>query len=178
MSQFQLFRNVVHIQQSVRIFKFYKILLQNLHMECRSTFQQTKILLGNFQVCDALNILFTFEKPPVEHLEGFILLPREDGELQKNFITLNRKFQLKNSKEFPHWISKSWCIDGGRNVCGSSNESLMSQPHFEGVGGHHSHSRKWDLGVLRDSQKLRARLQRSKHLALKRSLYRWKSLER
>ncbi len=32
--------------------------------------------------------------------------------------------------------------------------------------GRHSHSRKWDLGVLRDSQKLRTRLQRSKHLAL------------
>jgi hypothetical protein len=80
--------------------------------------------MDNFQVCDALSILFKLEKPPIEHLEGFILLPREGGELQKNFRTLNPKFQFKNSKEFPHWISKSWCIDGGRNVCGSNNELL------------------------------------------------------
>jgi len=37
--------------------------------------------MGNFQVYDALNILFEFEKPHVEHLEGFILLLREGGEL-------------------------------------------------------------------------------------------------
>jgi hypothetical protein len=37
--------------------------------------------MGNFQVCDALNILFEFEKPPIKHLEGFILLLRESGEL-------------------------------------------------------------------------------------------------
>jgi hypothetical protein len=37
--------------------------------------------MGSFQVSDALGILFEFEKPPVEHLEGFILLPREGGEL-------------------------------------------------------------------------------------------------
>jgi hypothetical protein len=35
--------------------------------------------MGSFQVCDALGILFEFEKPLVEHLEGFILLPREGG---------------------------------------------------------------------------------------------------
>jgi len=35
--------------------------------------------MGNFQVGDALGILFEFEKPPVEHPEGFILLPREGG---------------------------------------------------------------------------------------------------
>jgi hypothetical protein len=29
--------------------------------------------VGSFQVGDALGILFEFEKPPVEHLEGFIL---------------------------------------------------------------------------------------------------------
>jgi hypothetical protein len=49
---------------------------------------------------------------------------------------------------------------------------LLSQPHFEG-----SHSRKWDLGVLRDSQKLKMRFQGSKHLASRCSLYRWKGLE-
>jgi hypothetical protein len=78
--------------------------------------------MGNFQVCDALSILFKLEKPRVEHREGFILLPRKGGELQNFFRTLNRKFQFKNSKESPHWISKSWRIDGGRNVCDSNNE--------------------------------------------------------
>jgi hypothetical protein len=78
--------------------------------------------MGNFQVCDALSILFKLEKPPVKHLEGFILLLKKGGELQIFLKTFNRKFQLKNSKEFPHWISKSWCINGGRNVCSSSNE--------------------------------------------------------
>jgi hypothetical protein len=62
--------------------------------------------------------------PPIQHLEGFILLLREGGELQKNFRTLNGKFQFKSSKELPHWISKGWCIDGGKNVCGSTNELL------------------------------------------------------
>jgi hypothetical protein len=45
------------------------------------------------------------------------------------------------------------------------------------VWGRHSHSRKWDLGVLRDSWKRRTRLQGSKYLALRCSLYRWKGLE-
>jgi hypothetical protein len=45
------------------------------------------------------------------------------------------------------------------------------------VWGRHSHSRKWDLRALRDSQKFRVRLQGSKHLALRCSLYRWKGLE-
>jgi len=48
-----------------------------------------KIPVGNFQVCDALGILFEFEKPHVEHLEDFILLPREGGELQNFFRTLD-----------------------------------------------------------------------------------------
>jgi hypothetical protein len=71
-----------------------------------------------------LNILFKFEKPFVEHFEGFILMPKKGGKLHNFFKILNQKFQLKNSKEFPHWISKSWCIDGGRNVRGSNNELL------------------------------------------------------
>jgi len=37
--------------------------------------------------------------------------------------------------------------------------------------GRHSHSRKWDLWVLRDFRKFRTRLQGSKHLALRCSLY-------
>ncbi len=92
MSQFQLFGNVVHIQQSVRVFKFCKSPLQNLRMECWNTLQRTKIPVGNFQVYDALGILFEFEKPLVEHLEGFILLPREGGELQKIFKIFDWKF--------------------------------------------------------------------------------------
>ncbi len=84
-----------------------KNLLQNLCMECQNTFQQTKIPMGNFQVSDALSILFKLENPLVEHLEGFILLLREGGKLQNFFKTFDQKFQLKNSKKFPHWISKS-----------------------------------------------------------------------
>ncbi len=80
--------------------------------------------MGNFQVGDALGILFEFEKPPVEHFESFILLPGEGGELQSFFRIFDWKFQLKNLKEFPHWISKSWRISGGRNVCSSNNELL------------------------------------------------------
>jgi hypothetical protein len=83
-----------------------------------------KISMGSFQVCDALSILFKLKKPPVKHLEGFILLLKEGGELHNFFKTFDLKLQLKNSKKFPHWISKSRCIDGGRNVCGSNNELL------------------------------------------------------
>jgi hypothetical protein len=83
-----------------------------------------KIPMGNSQVYDALSILFKLEKPPVKHLEGFILMPREGGDLQIFFRTFDQKFQLKNSKKFPHWIIKSWCIHGGRNVCGNNNELL------------------------------------------------------
>jgi hypothetical protein len=63
--------------------------------------------MGSFQVCDVLGILFELEKPHVEHLKGFILLSREGGKLQNFFRTLDQKFQLKNSKEFSHWICKS-----------------------------------------------------------------------
>jgi hypothetical protein len=37
--------------------------------------------MGNFQVCDTLSIFFKLEKLLVEHLEGFILLLKEGGEL-------------------------------------------------------------------------------------------------
>jgi hypothetical protein len=40
-----------------------------------------KISMGSFQVCDALSILFKLEKPPIKHLEGFILLSIEGGKL-------------------------------------------------------------------------------------------------
>jgi hypothetical protein len=48
--------------------------------------------MGSFQVYDALNILFGLEKPHVKHLQGFILLPKKGGKLQKNFKTFNQKF--------------------------------------------------------------------------------------
>jgi len=48
--------------------------------------------MGSFQVDDALCILFEFEKPLVKHLEGFILLLREGGELQNFFETFDWKF--------------------------------------------------------------------------------------
>jgi hypothetical protein len=37
--------------------------------------------MGSFQTCDALSILFELEKPSIEHLESFILLLKEGGEL-------------------------------------------------------------------------------------------------
>jgi hypothetical protein len=40
-----------------------------------------KIPMGSFQVCDALSIFFKLEKPIVEHLEGFLFLSKESGEL-------------------------------------------------------------------------------------------------
>jgi hypothetical protein len=61
-----------------------------------------KIPMDNFYVYDAISILFELEKPPKEHLEGFILLPKQGGKLQNFFKTFNWKFQLKNSKKFPH----------------------------------------------------------------------------
>jgi hypothetical protein len=50
-------------------------------------------------------------------------------------------------------------------------------PTFGRVWGWHSHSRNGDLGVLRDSQNFRVRLQGSKHLALRRSSCHWKAIE-
>jgi hypothetical protein len=52
---------------------------------------------------------------------------------------------------------------------------LCHNPTFGRVWGWHSHSRNGDLGVLRDSQNYKARLQGSKHLALKLSSYHWKA---
>jgi hypothetical protein len=51
-----------------------------------------KISMGKFQVYDALIILFKLEKPFEKHLKGFILMPREGGELRKKFRTLDQKF--------------------------------------------------------------------------------------
>jgi hypothetical protein len=54
---------------------------------------------------------------------------------------------------------------------------ICCNPTFRRVWGWHSHSWNGDLGVLRDSQNFRIQLQGSKHLALRRSLYHWKTIE-
>jgi len=59
----------------------------------------------------------------------------------------------------------------------SSNGGECRNPTLREVWSRHSHSRKWDLGVPRDSWKFRTWLQGSKHLTLKCSLYYWKGLE-
>ncbi len=75
-----------------------------------------------FEWCDALGIFLEFEKPLIEHLEGFILLPREGGELQNFFRTFDWKFQLKNSKEFPIGLAKaSASVVGGMFVVAITN---------------------------------------------------------
>jgi hypothetical protein len=53
----------------------------------------------------------------------------------------------------------------------------MSQPHFGIMWGWNSHSRKWEVGVLRDSQKLRAWLQGSNLLSFVCSWCHWKGLQ-
>jgi len=47
------------------------------------------MLVGSFQVCDALGTPFEFEKLPVEHFEGFILLLREGGKVYNFFKTFD-----------------------------------------------------------------------------------------
>jgi hypothetical protein len=56
--------------------------------------------MGNFQVCDALSILFKLKKPLVEHFEGFIFLPKKGGEVQifSEFLIGNSSSRIqKNS---------------------------------------------------------------------------------
>jgi hypothetical protein len=50
-------------------------------------------------------------------------------------------------------------------------------PTFGRVWRWHSHSRIRDFRVLQDSKNFRARLQGSKHLALRRSSYHWKAIK-
>jgi hypothetical protein len=54
--------------------------------------------MGNFQVYDALSIFFKFEKPPIEHLEGFILLSREGGcIIFSKFLTRNSSSRTRKN---------------------------------------------------------------------------------
>jgi hypothetical protein len=64
-----------------------------------------------------------------------------------------------------------------RTLTFSCRGGECGNPIFRQVWIWDSHSQKWELGVLQDSYNFRAQLQRSKHLTLKCSLYRWKGLE-
>jgi hypothetical protein len=54
---------------------------------------------------------------------------------------------------------------------------VCRNPTFGRVGGRLSHSRIGDLGVRWDSRNFKVRLQGSKHLALRCSLYHWKDIK-
>jgi hypothetical protein len=75
-------------------------------MECRNTFQRTKIPKGNFQVCDVLSILLKLEKPHVEHFKGFILLPKKGGKLKKISELLTGNSSSRTQKYSPTGLAK------------------------------------------------------------------------
>jgi len=60
-----------------------------------------EIPMGSFQVCDVMNIVFKLEKPLVEHFEGFILLLRERGELQKFFQNSSLEIPTQELERIP-----------------------------------------------------------------------------
>jgi hypothetical protein len=60
-----------------------------------------EIPMGSFQVCDVMNIVFKLEKPLVEHFEGFILLLREKGELQKFFQNSSLEIPTQELERIP-----------------------------------------------------------------------------
>jgi hypothetical protein len=71
--------------------------------------------MGSFQVYDALNILFKLEKPFVKHLEGFILLPKENGELQKkNLELLTKNTSSRPRKNSPVILAKAGALMVGK----------------------------------------------------------------
>jgi hypothetical protein len=70
--------------------------------------------MGSFHICDALSILFELEKPPIKHLEGFIFLLREGGELQIFFRTFNSNFNLRTQKNSPFGSIKASASMVGR----------------------------------------------------------------
>jgi hypothetical protein len=78
--------------------------------------------MGSFQVYDALSIIFKLEKPSMEHLEGFILLPRESGKLQifSEFFTENSSSRTR--KNSPTESTKT----GASMVGGMFAVALMS----------------------------------------------------
>jgi hypothetical protein len=66
-----------------------------------------KIPMGSFQVCDALSILFELEKPLVEYLEGFILLPRESNKLMNFLELLTENSSSRTRKNSPIGLAKA-----------------------------------------------------------------------
>jgi hypothetical protein len=70
--------------------------------------------MGNFQLCDALSILFEFEKPPIKHLESFILLLREGGKLQKKLKILTSNSRSRIQKNSPTGLAKASASMVGR----------------------------------------------------------------
>ncbi len=83
-----------------------------------------------------------------------------------------------------YWMCKtksslSWYLGNCIHNTFAKGTTIMgvSQPYFERVWGWNSHSRNGELGVFWDSQNFKVRLQGSKHLALKRSLYHWKAIK-
>jgi len=79
------------------------------------------------------------------------------------------------------FLDYSCKVEGGYSGEGRGRETLQVKrcrnPTLGKVGECNSHSQKWKLGVLRDSQKLRRQFEGSNLLALMRSLYKWKALE-
>jgi hypothetical protein len=62
--------------------------------------------MGSFQVYDALSIFFKLEKPLVGILRVVSFCQEKVANCKKIFRTFHRKFQLKNSKKFPHKSAK------------------------------------------------------------------------
>jgi hypothetical protein len=67
------------------------------------------------------------------------------------------------------WVQGNLWLVPTPKGCKMSSNQLCRNPTLRELWGRHSHSRKWDLGVLQDSWKFKMRLQGSKHLALKHS---------
>jgi len=78
----------------------------------------------------------------------------------------------KQPRHFP-WKEDHWYAPCPK-IKPHLKKFLCRNPTLKQVWGWDSHSQKWELGVLRDSCNFRARLQRSKHLALMCYLYHWK----
>jgi len=60
-----------------------------------------KILMGNFQVYDAMNKLFKLQEPPVKHFEGFILLPKKVASCKKYLKLLIGNSSSRTRKNSP-----------------------------------------------------------------------------
>jgi hypothetical protein len=57
--------------------------------------------MSSFQVYDALSALYKLKKTPIKHLEGFIYLPKEGGELPKKFQNCSSKILAQETERIP-----------------------------------------------------------------------------